>query len=413
MGKRLGWSLVFRGNTWYLKHRINPDKKQVLVTTGEHNKEKALAAAIKLVNEARSNTAAAINSEDPALTLDLIRKGIIEVQDIDADLISDAEEELLLGLEKDKTNPRLDTLWTFAESSSDDTGLLVNYYKDPSLHSPNIFVNKRPVIRKLFGHLKAQGVNRIGEVTPQHLESFYGSLKSHYQFGSLQAMDIHVRNMYNWLNKHYHITIVYPKLERPKNVSIIPVTPNDVLSHEDDRAIIDCLLEYASKSDNYAPYRVFVLGINTGMRKTEMAHLTWDNVYLDNKTITITANTEDTDKGVVQSYLKTKRSHRIVPIRTSLLPHLEQWKTEDGDCPYVIPHIINRNKYQNTHLDKYIRDNVCPKWYLHILRHTFVSRAIHDGKIPPATVALWVGDSVDMILSTYSHFLLNEDVNNW
>ena len=413
MGKRLGWSLVFRGKTWYLKHRINPDKRQVLVTTGEHNKEKALAAAIKLVNEARSNTAAAINSEDPALAMDLIRKGIIEVQDSDANLISDAEEELLLGLEKDKTNPRLDSLWTFAESSPNDTGLLVNYYKDPSLHSPNIFANKRPVIRKLFGHLKAQSVNRIGEATPQHLESFYGSLKSHYQFGSLQAMDIHVRNMYNLLKKHYGITMVYPKLERPKDMPIHPVTPNDVLSYEDDPKIIEYLLQYASKSSNYAPYRVFVLGINTGMRKTEMAHLTWGNVYLDNRTITVTANQEDTGRGIARSYLKTKRSNRIVPIRTCLLPYLEEWKKQDEDYPYVIPGVANRNKYQNTHLDKAIRTKVCARWYLHVLRHTFVSRAIHDGKIPPATVALWVGDSVDMILSTYSHFVLNEDVNNW
>lgn len=52
----------------------------------------------------------------------------------------------------------------------------------------------------------------------------------------------------------------------------------------------------------------------------------------------------------------------------------------------------------------------CPRFHPHLLRHTFISNALMAG-VPPVKVSKWVGDSLGMILSTYTHCIPDSDIN--
>jgi len=108
---------------------------------------------------------------------------------------------------------------------------------------------------------------------------------------------------------------------------------------------------------------------------------------------------------VTASTLKTRKSHRIVPIKKVLKPLLVEWHANrDESNPYVLVTNGNRMLYNNCKLNKKLQ-NIVAKWHLHLCRHTFISKALSSKDISIAEVALWTGDSVQMILNTYSHFI--------
>jgi hypothetical protein len=64
----------------------------------------------------------------------------------------------------------------------------------------------------------------------------------------------------------------------------------------------------------------------------------------------------------------------------------------------------NRMPYNNYKLNKKPQ-KIIPKWHLHLCRHTAISKALSTKDIRIAEAVPWTGDRVQMILSTYFHFI--------
>lgn len=382
-------------------HRYHPAKKQVIKTTGETDKEKALIKAIQIVNDAR--VALSVEGLRGVIKRDFSRDARVK-----ADAQSAKEEEILLGNKLDEVNPRLDTLWTFSEEhNSYDTGVLADFYRKAP--SQNIFLSKRVPFRALFTHLKSIGVNRIKDVTTQHLSDYYALVMPKYKRNTIQFLDISIRNMYNFLRKEYGISITYPALAfEPKPIFTV-VTDASILNDDEIKKLSTFLEAYP----NPTPYQMFMLCLHCGLRKSEASNLLWSNVSFSTNKLTITSNSDDSENGVRKSTLKTRHSFRVVPIKKSFLPLLQSWHdNRDASNPYVVYINGDRMRYHNKALDKKLKA-LCSKWHLHILRHTFISSALIKGKVNPVEVAKWVGDSVDMILNTYSHYIDTGNIDNW
>ncbi|MCK5863342.1 MAG: tyrosine-type recombinase/integrase, partial [Candidatus Hydrogenedentes bacterium] len=169
----------------------------------------------------------------------------------------------------------------------------------------------------------------------------------------------------------------------------------------------------------------FQLGIHTGMRRTEIANLLWADVDLDHIPRAIAfvrPHAEDKEKGIVRSTVKTRRSERIVPLKTELINYLRPHCKTSG-------YVVDSDKYKICReqfdlpkkLLKQVRE-VCPQFHLHLMRHTFITNALMGGKkkdgkkqepIPSVKVAMWVGDSVQMILDTYTHYIPDDSIDSF
>ena len=400
--KRLGWSLQVRGNTWFVYHRFTPSGKLVGRSTGKTDHEEAIKSALDIVAEARTEI---------QKSQDNYYGGYLESQEI-----RKQEEELLLGQELDKTNPRMTTLWTIAEKSRDDTGVLHDLIKKNQSYAS---LTKFRCAWKFLIDTHPD-INRVGEITSAHMKKVI-ELKSKTvsELTLSQYWGIAYRSLFKILIEQgwYHADNPAPQVKmssRRRPVAIVQTISDEQIE----------LLAQIFEAFDPAFGLFFQLGIHTGMRRSELANLLWTDIDLDHVPRAIAfvrPHEEDTNKGIVRSTVKTRRSERIVPLKTELISYLRPRRKSNG---YVIDsemYTISRVQLQ---LPKKLMEQarkVCPDFHLHLMRHTFITNALMGGKkgkkrqapIPPVKVALWVGDSVQMILDTYTHYIPDDSIDSF
>jgi integrase len=170
------------------------------------------------------------------------------------------------------------------------------------------------------------------------------------------------------------------------------------------------LLEAASKSRCRSLYPVLMLGLNTGMRANEIRTLTWKQVDLFGKTITV--GKSKTAEG----------SGRLIPLNPRALSALTHWRSLfSGAEPshYVFPHekyglATNDRKScaydiiptEPTHRWKVAwesaRKTAKVNCRFHDLRHTFVSR-LAESQCSDSTVMALAGHVSRKMMERYSH----------
>ena len=156
--ERKGWSLVKKDNTYYVKTRLNHEKKVKFITTKQKDIESAMLVAVEIARDLRKALAITTITGDndgsgypySTTTQTTVENGAAI---IDAENKYAQEEEKFLGNELDKTNPRLSTLWTFGdadagETITDDKGLYCENLKNN--RSLNVFTTRRPTYKHFF-----------------------------------------------------------------------------------------------------------------------------------------------------------------------------------------------------------------------------------------------------------------------
>ena len=138
-----------------------------------------------------------------------------------------------------------------------------------------------------------------------------------------------------------------------------------------------------------------------GLRIGELLALTWSDVDLRMKTISITKTAGDNGEWYTT---KTKAGHRIIPIPNCLISDFRLLKTH-STCAYVI-----ETKGRNTNIRAYrelfrrmlerigIR-HLC----FHSLRHTFATRALECGMDIKTLSELMGHANVSITLNRYAH----------
>jgi integrase len=188
-----------------------------------------------------------------------------------------------------------------------------------------------------------------------------------------------------------------------------------------DAAMTDKLLEtIAETAPGLELYARLIAA--TGLRRAEAAGLTWSTVDLD-AVIIVVDKQLDYSASHQPAWAPTKNSKiRRVPITDTLAGELRAHRatqvtplTRDGlvfvrDDGTVWPRVTLADAWRRA--ARLMADGGTPLpagargW--HTLRHTCASRLLQNG-VPPADVAAFIGDTVEVLLTTYTH-VIDRDV---
>lgn len=203
-----------------------------------------------------------------------------------------------------------------------------------------------------------------------------------------------------------------------------PKNDRRVLTTEDQNTFFDC-------SSGTFYNNLFVVAVNTGLRPGELFALTWNDVDLQNRTISVTKTLvyqkylDDDSKNFHLEPPKTKQSERLVPINSICAKALKR--------QYMQKNVVARNnpketafsdllfttKY-NTPLNSVLYSGAIDKIVAeinlmrdsmdsfetfsgHTFRHTFATRCIESG-INPKTLQSYLGHAtIQMTMDLYVH----------
>ena len=191
-------------------------------------------------------------------------------------------------------------------------------------------------------------------------------------------------------------------------------------------------LEVAKRSHNYFQY---ALMLETGLRTGEMIGLTWDAIDWKKRTLTVNKTLEYRHK---QGYWragppKTQQSYRTIPLTSKAYAILEMVAASVGErkesetLSQTLEYIDRRtgqtstlvmrdlvfinfrtgepakNSSYDTHLYKLCDEAGIKRFSMHVLRHTYATRAIERGMQPKVLQKLLGHASIQTTMDRYVH----------
>lgn len=206
------------------------------------------------------------------------------------------------------------------------------------------------------------------------------------------------------LEFEYYIETYNPIYQNPSKKIKLPSDKKTNSKKALTKKDLDFLLENIKNNKFFI---VAYIAANTGLRCGEILGLTW--LDLDDKKLCLSVNKQwkllkDGKSGLGE--LKTKNSNRCVPVTSSFIKTLKEYKSS---TPLSIDNRIapfnkaSIEKYLNPELKKYAGISI------HELRHTYATLLITNG-IDFKTVAKILGHDVKQTLDTYSH--VTDDMMN-
>ena len=162
----------------------------------------------------------------------------------------------------------------------------------------------------------------------------------------------------------------------------------------------------AAKARDLLP--MFYLELVSGLRKGELVALRWDDVDIQNRTISVSKQyVRNPDGSLELTRPKTENSVRLVSIPQTAVELLIQEHNKHPDSPYLFPSPITGEMYHpdsvvNLH-KKILKDAGLPHIRFHDLRHTFATTALQNG-VDVKTVSSMLGHyDAGFTLRTYTH----------
>lgn len=237
---------------------------------------------------------------------------------------------------------------------------------------------------KLLHNMKVADIKKI------HLQNCVDLLmKENKKASSINVYINRIKLIFDYYINNYDSSYINPscKLEYGKTAK---ATKKALTKNE-----IDLMLKEFKNSQYYS---FILLCVTCGLRRGEALGLTWNDIDEVNMCITINKQWKKLKNGT-KGFGETKnKKHRIVPLPGNTLKELKEFKNSH-------PTDINNRvciycgEYLSTHINPILKKYGIT---IHELRHTYVTNLIAAG-IDFKTVAALIGDTVEMVIQTYSH----------
>jgi integrase len=270
---------------------------------------------------------------------------------------------------------------------------------------PSTLVTRKHYVKTIIANL---GYYKLTQLTRLDYQEFINSLSEKYAKRTVQT----IHSVFcTAINKAVELQLIpYNKFRNMpiKKDEAITDIKNNYLTKEQ----VDLFLA-AAKSKHLHHYMIASILIRTGLRKGELLALTWEDIDLENKTISITKSRSD--RGV--KLPKTKSSIRTIAIDSTLVSELKNYHTWqkknklkygpnyiESEYMLVSPNgaamgTYGINKAINTILAKTNLHHISP----HGLRHTHAIMLLESG-VDIKTVSTRLGHTtVDMTANVYIH----------
>ncbi len=254
------------------------------------------------------------------------------------------------------------------------------------------FRRDRIILNSIF--LPRVQVNKLSKITPQMLEKYKAKRLESVKKITVNRDLITIKAMLNKAVEWGYLD--KSPAERIKLFRIRSDPRPRFLNKEE----IEKLLHSCTKG----LFPFVYTALNTGMRKSELIHLRWQDIDLDNREITVCSR---------QDWQSKSGKSRTIGINDNLFRFLKKYKHQKSEYVFCTKDgnllVNNLNRRFRNAAKRAGLTGVC----IHTLRHTFASRLIMRG-VPLVTVSKLLGHAEIKTTMIYAHLSpqhLNEAVN--
>ncbi|MCC0633865.1 MULTISPECIES: site-specific integrase [unclassified Clostridioides] len=264
-------------------------------------------------------------------------------------------------------------------------------------------------------HIKPKlGVYKVKALTPAILQNFINKkYKEDYSQSTLQVLKaILHRSLKSAVYPYKHIR------ENPMQYVSIPKTK----SKTETKKVKTITLEEFNQTLNIFPQDSFqriilLIGFYTGMRRGEIIALTWDDIDLDNKTITVKHTLIKKKNGMFElSQPKTESSCRTIFTGDTLIRALKEhklyqkkMKLKYGEFYFDSDWVCTKENGQQVTIHtmdtivRQIREALNNDFHFHCLRHTHATLLLENGANIKDIQNRLGHSQLSTTMDTYSH----------
>lgn len=191
-----------------------------------------------------------------------------------------------------------------------------NTVKPPSVHRVNTYFKKH--ILPVFGDLK---LSKITTAYCQHAVNKWAD--ENKSFGAIKR----------YTNKVLDFAVTQQLAsDNPMSRIVMPRRKREIKSKDEqnflDKNQLKNFLKLAEEREDIQYYSIFQTLAYTGLRKSELAALTWDDVSFKDASLSVNKNVAIVSGKQYISTTKTTSSDRVISLDTNTLSILKKWKLE-------------------------------------------------------------------------------------
>jgi len=225
--------------------------------------------------------------------------------------------------------------------------------------------NRRRVEEALRRFFERTGCRFACEVTPDVVHSYMERRRREVSARTVNLELAVLRAMFNWAVKN-------------RMLDVNPVAGVSMIREGEEKKLPRCLSEEEVRrlleAAEGTVYRdIILVFLNTGMRRSEMGFLRWEDVDFERGVIRLRSHEE--------RRLKTHQE-RVIPMNETTREILQRWRRKTGRSKYVFatprgkPRVNNISREVKRIAEKAGVKGVSP----HVFRHTFASELVRKGE---------------------------------
>ena len=256
-----------------------------------------------------------------------------------------------------------------------------------------------------IGHVRLQNLQ------PRDIQNMYAALVKR------GLSNLSVRHAHRVLHKALADALKWGDVER--NVTEA-TTPPRVETKEPEVWDRETIKQFFKVAEGSSYHGLYILAILSGMRRSEVLGLKWQNVDLATGNIRIVTTLQRvTGKGLVEGTPKTPRSRRQLPLHPMAVKVLTVIRDRQAaqretagefweESSYVFTNGVGRpidSDLVSRDFAKIVRKTGLPRITFHGLRHSFASLLLDEDVHPKVVQELLGHASVSTTMDIYSHLL--------